>query len=580
MRAGRAFTSAQAAAAAVVLARFARGRRRRAPLTAGPATPPPDGAVSVVVPARDEAARLAPCLAGLRGDPDVAELLVVDDRSSDATAEVAAAGGARVLPGAPLPAGWAGKAWALHQGAEAATGAWVLFLDADTRPRPGWPARSWRSPGPRTPTSCSAGPRFLCPGVAERLLHPAMAATIAYRTGPSDVPGRQPSPARAIVNGQCLLVRRRAFAAWGGWERVRGHLTEDVALARALRGDGRRVAFADGADLLDVRMYEGARETWSGWGRSLMGPDVNGPLRQAEDLAVLWLALALPLPRLLLRRGTPLDALLRRGAARHHGRARALLPPARRAVLALPAGRRARDGPPDVVGAAPRPHLARTHVLTYGAGMGAQPRDVAREALERRIIGGDLPPVATPGRAAPGRRPGGGPRRRSARPSRASSATAWPAPTATASSSRRSTAAWLREAYPIALLLEGLAVRSAPPLPDRALDRLRAINDELRVLGPADARLAAERDFDFHDELVAACGNEHLLETVRPMKRRLIRYERTYMADAEVLLRSAAMHDEIVDHLARGDHESAAIVVEENFRSALPSLLEHLEAGA
>jgi DNA-binding GntR family transcriptional regulator len=79
---------------------------------------------------------------------------------------------------------------------------------------------------------------------------------------------------------------------------------------------------------------------------------------------------------------------------------------------------------------------------------------------------------------------------------------------------------------------------------------------------------------------VAACGNEHLLETVRPMKRQLIRYERSYMGDAAVLRRSAAMHDEIVDHLARGDHESAAIVVEENFRSALPSLLGHLEADA
>jgi dolichol-phosphate mannosyltransferase len=266
--------------------------------------------VSVVVPARDEADRLGPCLDGLRGDADVAELLVVDDRSSDATAAVAVAGGARVVPGAPLPRGWAGKAWALHQGAEAARGDWVLFLDADTRPRPGLARALVALAEAEGADLVSAGPRFLCHGAAERLLHPAMAATIAYRTGPSDVPGRQPSRSRAIINGQCVLVRRAPFAAWGGWARVRSHLTEDVALARALRGDGRRVAFADAADLLEVRMYAGARETWTGWGRSLMGPDVNGPLRQAEDLAVLWLALALPLPRLLVRRATPLDAAL------------------------------------------------------------------------------------------------------------------------------------------------------------------------------------------------------------------------------------------------------------------------------
>jgi DNA-binding GntR family transcriptional regulator len=211
--------------------------------------------------------------------------------------------------------------------------------------------------------------------------------------------------------------------------------------------------------------------------------------------------------------------------------------------------------------------------------MGAQPRDVAREALERGIIGGDLPPS----------------RRLDEERLAGDLGVDRPAVREALAGLERDGLAradgdgfvvapldggWLREAYPIALLLEGLAVRSAPPLSDPALDRLRAINDELRVLGPADAHVAAERDFDFHDELVAACGNEHLLETVRPMKLRLIRYERAYMADAEVLRRSAAMHDEIVDHLARGDHESAAIVVEENFRSALPALLGHLEADA
>ena len=122
--------------------------------------------------------------------------------------------------------------------------------------------------------------------------------------------GWQPPARRAIVNGQCLAVRRATLLAAGGWGRVRGHLTEDVALARAVRGDGRTVAFVDAADLLEVRMYESARETWTGWGRSLMGADVNSPGRLAEDLATLWLTMALPLPRLLARRGTPLDAVL------------------------------------------------------------------------------------------------------------------------------------------------------------------------------------------------------------------------------------------------------------------------------
>jgi dolichol-phosphate mannosyltransferase len=301
------FACAQAVATAAVLARLARGRSRREPLRVG-GSPPPSATISVVVPARDEAERLAPCLDGLREDPDVGELLVVDDRSTDATADVARAGGARVLDGRPLPAGWAGKAWALQQGLQAATGEIVVFLDADVRPRPGL-VRELAALLDEVDLD-TAGPRFRCVGRGERLLHPSMAVTIPYRTGPGDALGWQPAPSRAIANGQCLAMRRRTLLVAGGWARVSANMTEDVALARALRRDGLTMAFVDACDLLEVRMYESARETWNGWARSLMAPDATTPIRQAEDLAVLWLALALPLPRLLAGRGTPLDALL------------------------------------------------------------------------------------------------------------------------------------------------------------------------------------------------------------------------------------------------------------------------------
>src|SRR4051794_17318971 len=107
---------AQSAAATVALGRLSRGRRRRPPLSAGPA---PSLTVTVVVPARDEQERLGPCLEGLAADPGVTEVLVVDDRSTDATAAVARAHGARVVDGAEPPGGWVGKPWALQQGLEA-----------------------------------------------------------------------------------------------------------------------------------------------------------------------------------------------------------------------------------------------------------------------------------------------------------------------------------------------------------------------------------------------------------------------------------------------------------------------------
>ncbi len=301
------FAFAQGAATAVVLARLARGRSRRAPLRAG-GSPPPQATISVVIPARDEALRIGPCLTTLSTDPDVGELIVVDDRSTDATAAVARAAGARVIAGDELPGGWTGKVWALHQGLAAASGDVVVFLDADTRPRPGLV----REIVARLDDVdfVTAAPRFECDSPGERLLHPSMAATIPYRTGPGDALGWQPKPGRAMANGQCMAIRRDALLAAGGWARIREHMTEDVAIARALRRDGLTIAFVDACDLLEVRMYESARETWVGWSRSLMAPDVNSRSRRAEDLAVLWLTLALPLPRLLARRATKLDALL------------------------------------------------------------------------------------------------------------------------------------------------------------------------------------------------------------------------------------------------------------------------------
>jgi dolichol-phosphate mannosyltransferase len=311
------FVSVQAVAAAAVLARLARGRTRRPPLKHGE-SPPPAVTVSVVIPARDEAHRLGPCLQGLAADPDIHELLVVDDCSTDATAAIAREGGAHVVAGVPLPAGWVGKAWALQQGLEAATGDVVVFLDADTRPRPGLVRELAALLGAATAAATdadaidlvTAAPRFACQSAADRLLHPAMAVTIPYRTGPGDALGWQPKPSRAIANGQCMAIRRATLAAAGGWARVRDHMTEDVALARTLRADGLRIAFVDACDLLEVRMYESARETWNGWGRSLLAPDATPPIRRAEDLAVLWLTLALPLPRLIARRATPLDVAL------------------------------------------------------------------------------------------------------------------------------------------------------------------------------------------------------------------------------------------------------------------------------
>jgi dolichol-phosphate mannosyltransferase len=289
---------AQAAAGAAVAARLARGRRRRPPLAAAPAPP----GVSVVIPARDEERRIAGCLAGLAGE-DV-EVVVVDDRSQDRTADVARAHGARVVAGAEPPAGWIGKPWALQQGLEAASGDVVVCLDADTRPRPGLIGALVGALD--AADLVTAGARFVCTTPGERLLHPSMLASLVYRYGPSDVE----APGRILANGQVTAVRRRALLDAGGYALAAGHMTDDAALARALAARGWRVAFVDGTALVDVRMYESAGETWREWGRSLALPDVTPPAWQAADLAVVWLAMALPVIRTLALRPSRLDVAL------------------------------------------------------------------------------------------------------------------------------------------------------------------------------------------------------------------------------------------------------------------------------
>ena len=129
------FRACQLAAALGLMSRLGRGRRRRPPLTSP--SPKAERPISAVRPARDNEGRLAGGLAPLSGDPDVAEIIVVDDESSERTAAVGEEHAAAVLAGRALPPNSAGKWWALDQGLRAARRDLVLSLDADNLPRPG-----------------------------------------------------------------------------------------------------------------------------------------------------------------------------------------------------------------------------------------------------------------------------------------------------------------------------------------------------------------------------------------------------------------------------------------------------------
>ena len=232
-----------------------------------PQPAPPGVRVSLLVPARDEAGNLRRHLPGLLAQ-GAAEVLVLDDGSRDASAEVARQLGARVLTGEPLPPGWVGKPWACQQLARAASGDVLIFTDADVSWHPGalgavvaelersgadllsvWPRQHNVTPGERLLTPLAELPLLTLFPLP--LLH-------------------LPIPAASAANGQVMAFRRAAYWRSGGHALVRGEVLEDVRFAQRLRRAGGTLALALGQACIGVRMYRSYPDSVQGFGKNLL----------------------------------------------------------------------------------------------------------------------------------------------------------------------------------------------------------------------------------------------------------------------------------------------------------------------
>ena len=241
--------------------------------------------VSVVVPARDEAAtlpRLLGSLSELRAP--VCEVVVVDDQSRDTTASVAHERGATVLRAEDPPPGWTGKAWACHLGATGSTGELLLFLDADTVLAPDALDRLLAL------HRCHRGLLSVQPfhDVVRPYEHLSAYFNVVSLLATTAVGPRHEQ--RGAAFGPCLLTSRSDYERAGGHASVRGEILDDVALARAYHRAGLPVRCAIGGRSVRMRMYPGGvAQLAEGWTKNVAsGAAAAAPLPTL--LTVLWVA--------------------------------------------------------------------------------------------------------------------------------------------------------------------------------------------------------------------------------------------------------------------------------------------------
>ncbi|WP_051552167.1 glycosyltransferase [Nocardioides sp. URHA0020] len=217
--------------------------------------------VSVVVPARDEEATLPALLSSLSGlSVGVREIVVVDDASRDATASVAAAAGATVLPAGDPPAGWTGKAWACHVGAGATGGDLLLFLDSDTR------LASDALDGLLEVHSGYGGLVSVQP--FHTVVRPYEQLSAYFNVVGVLATGqfRRRPRGRSMAFGPCLVTSRADYERAGGHAAVRGEILDDVELAAAYQRAGLPVRCAVGGRSVRMRSYPGGfRQLAAGW---------------------------------------------------------------------------------------------------------------------------------------------------------------------------------------------------------------------------------------------------------------------------------------------------------------------------
>jgi hypothetical protein len=229
--------------------------------------------VTALVPAKDEETTLGGCLETVvaQSYPNL-EILVVDDRSTDRTPEIARSfadrdSRVRVLTMTELPAGWTGKTHALDIATRAARGEWLWYLDADTRQHPDALSICLEYARRENAALVSLMPELRCDTFWEKVVQPLQGIVLMRSFSPLAVNDDRSHV--GFANGQFILIRRDAYEAAGGHAAVRDRFVEDIYLAQRVKAAGFPIRVAIGTEISSTRMYTSLRGIIRGWSRIL-----------------------------------------------------------------------------------------------------------------------------------------------------------------------------------------------------------------------------------------------------------------------------------------------------------------------
>ena len=230
--------------------------------------------VSIIVPARNEERSIREAVSSFcTQDYPLFEVLVVDDRSTDATPQILAElrtrfSNLKVLDGRDPPDGWLGKPNALEIGRKEAKGEWLLFVDADVVYGPALLSRAISYVLGQKADMLFLVPNFTTKGVMEAAL-----MSNIYFLGAAAFPAylaiHSKSKRFAGGSGVFNLVRRDALTACNAFESLKDEVIDDVGLGYKVKAAGCRLAGAMPGPLIRIRMYHGALETIEGFTKNM-----------------------------------------------------------------------------------------------------------------------------------------------------------------------------------------------------------------------------------------------------------------------------------------------------------------------